>query len=71
LHVFIGVQSVGIFKMSVAYGASASQQGDHFVLSWNQMHGYSLLSRDGAAHAGERALRTEQAPIALSWGFRM
>ena len=46
LHVFGGVQSVGIFEMSVSDRAGASQQGDHFILCWNQVHSclYCLLS---------------------------
>ena len=38
LQVFVGVQACGVLEMAVAQSAGVAQQGDHLVLSGNQMH---------------------------------
>ncbi len=53
LHVFGGVQSVGIFEMSVSDGAGASQQGDHFLLGWDQVHSFPYCCAISGPNAGD------------------
>ncbi len=52
LHIFGGVQSVGIFEMSVSDGAGASQQGDHFLLGWDQVHSFPYCCAISGPNAG-------------------